>query len=230
MSQINHREDPPHHQNDLQPTPFHTSDPNHLEVKMTSQEIPKPLSEKVFGYFIAFLGGTLGGPIGLVASPVVLLILNSALKQKDDKQPNRFLIWSLIGIVGAPLSLAPFYTGTNSSATKANTSTAEKVADWSWVPMGFQADLTSGTLAFKQLENTRTNCRLNIPCIQFEVLSKDGCKTLYAVASLIDSNGTNVGYANDLTKNVMANQKTILTFSNTTSTAVDIGRPTFKCY
>ena len=59
------------------------------------------------GYLLAILGGTLGGPLGWITSPIVLLGLNRILKEKDGKQPNRFLIWALVGIVGAPLSLAP---------------------------------------------------------------------------------------------------------------------------
>jgi len=67
----------------------------------------KPLSKKPLGYLLAILGGSLGAPLGWITSPIVLVILNNVMKEKDGKQPNRFLVWSLIGIVGAPLSLAP---------------------------------------------------------------------------------------------------------------------------
>jgi len=50
----------------------------------------KPLSEKPLGYLIAVLGGTLGFPLGWITSPVVLLILNNVMKEKEGKQPNRF--------------------------------------------------------------------------------------------------------------------------------------------
>jgi hypothetical protein len=62
-----------------------------------------PLSEKPLGLLLAFLGGTLGAPLGWIGSPVVLIILNNVMKEKEGKQPNRFLIWSLIGIISAPL-------------------------------------------------------------------------------------------------------------------------------
>lgn len=77
----------------------------------------KPLSAKPLGYFLAVLGGTLGGPLGLIASPVVLLILNNVMKGKEEKQPNRFLVWGLIGIIGAPISLTPTMIGTMNNAT-----------------------------------------------------------------------------------------------------------------
>ncbi len=65
----------------------------------------KPLSETKKGLAIAFLGGFLGGPLGLVASPTVLLLLRKYWNSSGSKVPNRFLAWSLIGLVGAPFSL-----------------------------------------------------------------------------------------------------------------------------
>ena len=106
----------------------------------------------------------------------------------------------------------------------------EKTQDWSWVPKNFEADLTTGNIAFRYLDSKETRCTFNIPCIQIEVLSKDGCETLYAQAPLLDANGANVGYTNDLTKSVRANGKAILTFKNTTQNAVNIERPKFNCY
>lgn len=86
---------------------------------MTTQEQTKALSQKPLGYLLALLGGTLGGPIGWIISPAVLLILNNTMTSKDGKQPNRFLIWSLIGIIGAPLSLSPIImSGAGTSTSK----------------------------------------------------------------------------------------------------------------
>ena len=67
-----------------------------------SSPTDRPLSEKPQGYLLAVLGGLLGGGPGLIASPLVLFGLNKVVKKKDDKQPNRFLRWALIGIIGAP--------------------------------------------------------------------------------------------------------------------------------
>ncbi len=68
----------------------------------------KPLSERKTGYLIATLAGLAGGPIGLLASPLVLYLLSRTLKIRDGKQPNRFIPWALIGIIGVPVSLLPF--------------------------------------------------------------------------------------------------------------------------
>lgn len=90
---------------------------------MTPETKVKALSEKPVGYVLAVVGGTIGGPIGWITSPLVLFVLNNVMKEKDGKQPNRFLAWSLIGIVGAPLSFAPILSGTNTSTSTSGTST-----------------------------------------------------------------------------------------------------------
>lgn len=84
---------------------------NGYRFKMTNKSSQKPLSERRTGYVLAVLGGTLGLPLGWIISPLVLFILNKKLKGEGENNPNRFLIWSLIGIAGAPiclLALSPF--------------------------------------------------------------------------------------------------------------------------
>lgn len=43
------------------------------------------------------------------------------MKEKDGKQPNRFLVWSLIGIIGVPISLAPIVIIGAANTPKTNT-------------------------------------------------------------------------------------------------------------
>jgi hypothetical protein len=54
---------------------------------------------------LAVLGGLIGSPLGLLTSPGVLFLLNKNMKGKEGKQPNRFAVWALIGIIGAPVSM-----------------------------------------------------------------------------------------------------------------------------
>ena len=82
---------------------------------MTVSPQGKSLSQRPLGYILAVLGGTLGGPLGWIVSPAVLLVLNNVMREKDGKHPNRFLAWSLIGVIGAPLSLAPIVANSESS-------------------------------------------------------------------------------------------------------------------
>lgn len=79
-----------------------------------------PLSQRPMGYALAVIGGTLGGPLGWVTSPLVLFVLNQVMPDKDGKTPNRFAAWALIGLLGAPLSLTPFL------GNSPNTSMSEK--------------------------------------------------------------------------------------------------------
>lgn len=95
---------------------------------MKQIESEKSLSQKPVGYLLAVAGGTLGGPIGWIASPVVLLILNNVMKEKEGKQPNRFLVWAAIGVIGAPISLIPIFSGANTTTTNKQAET-EMVAE-----------------------------------------------------------------------------------------------------
>jgi hypothetical protein len=70
----------------------------------------KTLSNRPVGYVIAVLGGGIfGGPIGLFLSPLVLVLLNLFIEDNAERKYNRLLIWALIGIAGAPLSLYPVF-------------------------------------------------------------------------------------------------------------------------
>ena len=64
----------------------------------------KTLAYTKKGLLIACLGGILGGPLGLVVSPVLLLFINSVTRNHGISV-NRFLIWSALGILLAPVSL-----------------------------------------------------------------------------------------------------------------------------
>ena len=75
------------------------------EVSPISSSGEKPLSETPKGYLLAIAGGLLGGLPGLLASPLVLLGLNNVMKATEEKRPNRFRAWALIGIIGAPVCL-----------------------------------------------------------------------------------------------------------------------------
>jgi len=87
----------------------------------------RPLSEKPLGYLLATGGGILGGPFGLVVSPIALLILNNAMKPIGEKIPNRFRAWSIIGIIAAPLSLVFFAALVPSNDIAENTAQKDEV-------------------------------------------------------------------------------------------------------
>ena len=76
-----------------------------------SVEVPvqKPLYQKPLGYILAVFGGFIGGPLGLIASPLVLLACNiSGEKVLKDKNGKEVILgvwaqWAVAGIVIAPV-------------------------------------------------------------------------------------------------------------------------------
>lgn len=66
-----------------------------------------PLSRRPLGYVLAVAGGILGGAAGLIVSPLVLCLLGRIIRPTQrNPEPNRFRWWALIGVIGAPVSLA----------------------------------------------------------------------------------------------------------------------------
>jgi len=53
----------------------------------------RPLSHTKRGKLLAVVGGLSGGPLGVIASPLVLMLINT-----HKKEGNRFVIWFFIGI------------------------------------------------------------------------------------------------------------------------------------
>ena len=53
----------------------------------------RPLSHTKRGKLLAAAGGLAGGPLGVIVSPFVLMLVNAG-----KKDGNRFLIWFLLGI------------------------------------------------------------------------------------------------------------------------------------
>ena len=56
------------------------------------------------GFTLATLAGLLGGPLGVIASPLTLVIVNLIFRGKG-KSANRFRKWAYAGILIAPISL-----------------------------------------------------------------------------------------------------------------------------
>ena len=55
--------------------------------------IKKPLSETKRGKLLASIAGIVGGPVGVVMSPLVLLLINGI-----QENGNRYHTWALIGV------------------------------------------------------------------------------------------------------------------------------------
>ena len=53
----------------------------------------RPLAHTKRGKLLAAAGGLAGGPLGIIVSPLVLILINAT-----KKEGNRFLVWFLLGI------------------------------------------------------------------------------------------------------------------------------------
>jgi hypothetical protein len=93
----------------------------------------KPLSEKPLGYVLATAGGVLGGPIGIIISPLVLFALSKIMHTKNDKVPNRFLVWAAFGIIGVPLSIIPLVGVSELTSGRQPASQTTKTRPWETV-------------------------------------------------------------------------------------------------
>ncbi|NLQ05068.1 DUF3862 domain-containing protein [Cylindrospermopsis raciborskii] len=126
-------------------------------LEKTTGRDNRSLSQKPLGYGLAIVGGTLGGPLGWITSPIVLFVLNRILKEKDGKHPNRFLIWALAGIIGAPLSLAPIIGSADRKSSTPNTSSdAGRLAERSNQSQGSNPERERGGVTMANYNKLRT--------------------------------------------------------------------------
>jgi MFS family permease len=68
--------------------------------------IEKPLSYTKRGKLLSAAGGLFGGPLGIIVSPLVLMVINY-FTRKRSSQFNRFTVWAILGIVLAPVCWIP---------------------------------------------------------------------------------------------------------------------------
>ena len=129
-------------------------------------------------------------------------------------QSNSFMKGCLGSVVGI---LALFggcaYLFGNSYKQVSDESAGETpIEDTSWVPSGFTA--FNNKVAYKWSESGSYRCSFG-RCAQIEVISKEGCGSLYAEVNKIDGSGNNVGYTNATTSSLAPNQKALLMLETT---------------
>tara|TARA_S200002703_G_scaffold108245_1_gene94057 strand:- start:1527 stop:1985 length:459 start_codon:yes stop_codon:yes gene_type:complete len=101
------------------------------------------------------------------------------------------------------------------------------IKDTSWVPDGFTA--YNNNVAIKWSDSGTYSCSYGDRCIQMEVVSKNGCDSLYGELTKLDSNGNNIGYTNETTSNLQPGQKAILMF-NTYGDVSKFNLSKISCY
>jgi hypothetical protein len=174
---------------------------------MTSTRVKvKPLSERPLGYILAAAGGILGGPFGVILSLLVLFSLAAIMKPKDGDYPNRFLVWSLIGIIGAPLSLSPFLGSPDKKVDekRANVSRIDQAVSDKTVPLRTESLvredrslLVTGSNSFSSLTSTNQflepvtskGGRLIVVYITIKNTGKESGNMYWTTFDLVDSQG-----------------------------------------
>lgn len=84
-----------------------------------------------------------------------------------------------------------------------------------WFPRGFELAAEDQTIAYKFVQD-RT-CDLGLPCWNMDILTSEGCSTLYVELNILDQSSAVVGYTNDLLKNILPGEVAQLQFANTYS-------------
>jgi len=113
----------------------------------------------------------------------------------------------LIAILGVIGSLLP-----NSTTTDGSSATSGNITDIAWVPKGYtQYD---NNIAYRFKNSGEISCGYRDSCWQMELVSKNGCSSLYVELTRLGPNNENVGYTNDTTSNLAPGQKAVLTFSS----------------
>jgi len=127
-----------------------------------------------------------------------------------------------IGMVGCTALFANSYN----NVTKESEGTAE-VTDTSWVPAGYTA--WNDKVALKWSEAGSYSCDSS-RCLQAEVVSKDGCDSLYMEVALVDAAGNNVGFTNETSSGVQPMQKAILKLDTYQENAARFEPSKISCY
>lgn len=101
--------------------------------------------------------------------------------------------------------------------------------DTKWIPSGFTGWEDNKT-AYRTLNANEITCNYSMPCVKYEVVSKDGCDRIYMSIAILDIDGRNIGYSNDLAQGVSAGQKALMTMNITASNASNVLVKELKCY
>ena len=116
-------------------------------------------------------------------------------------------IFALVLVLSVVGSLIP----KTSDSTSSVPSKISTTADLSWIPSGFTQYNDDTAVRFRKADEIK--CGYRDSCYQMELVTKNGCSSLYVELNLLDSAGNNVGYTNDTTSGLQPKQKAILTFS-----------------
>jgi len=104
-----------------------------------------------------------------------------------------------------------------------------KAENLPWYPKGYST--YSGDIAWRWLEGKEYRCSYGDHCWGISIIAKNGCPTsLYAQITILDGNGANIGYTNDLTSGLSSGQEAKLVFEDFTPGAKSARLSEISCY
>lgn len=104
-----------------------------------------------------------------------------------------------------------------------------KAENLPWYPKGYFS--YSGDIAWRWLEGKEYRCSYGDNCWGISIIAKKGCPTtLYAKITILDRNGVNIGYTNDLTSGLSSGQEARLVFEDFTPGAAKASLSEISCY
>lgn len=132
-------------------------------------------------------------------------------KTKSGCGTTLLILIGILGVIGIGFVGCVAMIGNSYVTQEKETNGESKIDDTSWVPAGYEA--FNNKVAWKWSEDGSYECSHGDSCIQMEVVSKEGCESLYAELTKLDGEGNNVGYTNETTSNLTSGQKAILLFN-----------------
>ena len=105
--------------------------------------------------------------MGVILSIIVLISLSAILKTKEGRVPNRFKYWALIGLIGVPISLAPFLGGApNNTAGQSPSSPPPTIATNQIIPLGTEQQVLPDRAISVSGSNTFSSISVSNPLME----------------------------------------------------------------
>ncbi len=88
-------------------------------------------------------------------------------------------------------------------------------AEVPWYPKGYEPTSQDDNVALQFLEGAAVHCDAFTGCFQANVIVNEDCSTLYIELATETSDGTKVGYTNDILSGLSKGDKGLMTFDVT---------------
>lgn len=159
-----------------------------------------------------------------VSDPV---LSTSTMSIPTDEQKQAFLKDSLV-TCGLDKTSAQTLADANTLDSRLGTMRS-RANNLPWYPKGF--DEYEDGIAYRFLKSKEFNCSYGDHCWGMYVISQSGCpSSLYVELTILDSNGSNIGFTNDTTSGLSPGQQAKMVFEDFTPGAQQARIAKISCY